>query len=242
MKLTFNSKASGGGLTLAEVLVTLGIIGVVAAMTLPVLTANYKKTVLVTQLKKEINTLSNNFKKIMADEQIYKLSDTSIFDGSGSINADAYKNYFNANYADENSKFGEYISSTFSRDINGREVKGMYFNDGSCFAFTDDYEAEIVNGGGYIDMSNSILVDVNCDKKPNRIGMDIFLVDYDDTGVHHNYFAGGDTASIDSACSQLIAMEKDMGDEYAEDGAYFVAAGGRLCLQSIIKHGWKMVY
>ncbi len=38
--------------TLAEVLITLGIIGVVAAMTLPSLVGNYKKKVTVTRLKK----------------------------------------------------------------------------------------------------------------------------------------------------------------------------------------------
>lgn len=40
------------GFTLAEVLITLGIIGVVAAMTMPVLIGNYQKTQTVTQLKK----------------------------------------------------------------------------------------------------------------------------------------------------------------------------------------------
>ena len=38
--------------TLAEVLVTLGIIGVVAALTIPALIADYKKIVYVNQLKK----------------------------------------------------------------------------------------------------------------------------------------------------------------------------------------------
>ncbi len=40
------------GFTLAEVLITLGVIGVVAAMTLPMLIQNYQKTVLKSQFKK----------------------------------------------------------------------------------------------------------------------------------------------------------------------------------------------
>ena len=44
--------------TLAEVLVTLGIIGVVAAMTMPVLISNYQKSVLKNQAKKTYSMLS----------------------------------------------------------------------------------------------------------------------------------------------------------------------------------------
>ena len=44
--------------TLAEVLITLGIIGVVAAMTLPALITNYKEKQTVSQLKKFYSTLS----------------------------------------------------------------------------------------------------------------------------------------------------------------------------------------
>ena len=44
--------------TLAEVLITLGIIGVVAAMTIPTLVTNYKKKVTVTQLKRTYSVLA----------------------------------------------------------------------------------------------------------------------------------------------------------------------------------------
>ncbi len=47
------------GFTLAEVLITLGIIGVVAAMTIPTLIANTHKRQYTTALKKAISTLSN---------------------------------------------------------------------------------------------------------------------------------------------------------------------------------------
>ena len=44
-------KKNYNAFTLAEVLITLGIIGIVAAMTLPALINNYRKTVTVNQLK-----------------------------------------------------------------------------------------------------------------------------------------------------------------------------------------------
>ena len=45
--------------TLSEVLITLGIIGVVAALTLPVITSEIQKLVLKNQFKKAYNTFSN---------------------------------------------------------------------------------------------------------------------------------------------------------------------------------------
>ena len=46
------------GFTLAEVLVTLGIIGIVAAMTMPALMTNYRKTVTVNKVKKFYSVMS----------------------------------------------------------------------------------------------------------------------------------------------------------------------------------------
>lgn len=46
------------GFTLAEVLITLGIIGVVAALTMPALIANHQKTVVVTKLKKVYSVMN----------------------------------------------------------------------------------------------------------------------------------------------------------------------------------------
>ena len=47
--------------TLAEVLVTLGVIGVVASLTMPTLIENHKKTVLRTQFKKTYSTISEAY-------------------------------------------------------------------------------------------------------------------------------------------------------------------------------------
>ena len=49
------------GFTLAEVLITLCVIGIVAAMTLPML-ANYQKKKVVAQLQRVYSVLSNGVK------------------------------------------------------------------------------------------------------------------------------------------------------------------------------------
>ena len=65
MNKSFNLELGGGGpsvapkpaFTLAEVLVTLGIIGVVSAMTVPSLMQNHQRKTYVTQLHKVYNEL-----------------------------------------------------------------------------------------------------------------------------------------------------------------------------------------
>ena len=56
-----------GGFTLAEVLITLGIIGIVAAMTMPVLVEKHKKQVFVTKIKYAYTIIANAFLSAKAD-------------------------------------------------------------------------------------------------------------------------------------------------------------------------------
>ena len=55
--------------TLAEVLITLGIIGVVASMTLPTLVGKYKKVQTISQLKKTYTVLNQAFRHSEADNE-----------------------------------------------------------------------------------------------------------------------------------------------------------------------------
>ncbi len=56
--------------TLAEVLITLSIIGIIAAMTLPALIGKYKEKVLVTAAKKGYSTITNAINKWNAENDI----------------------------------------------------------------------------------------------------------------------------------------------------------------------------
>ncbi len=76
------------GFTLAEVLITLGIIGVVAALTMPALMASYQKKVLETRIKK--------FYSVQNQVISMKIAQDGAVDTS--MAGDAEK-FFNANYA-----------------------------------------------------------------------------------------------------------------------------------------------
>lgn len=69
--------------TLAEVLITLGIIGVVAAITLPILIQKYQKQVWVSQLQKSVSTWDNGFKMMLADAGTDNLFDTEFWNNLG---------------------------------------------------------------------------------------------------------------------------------------------------------------
>ena len=144
------------GFTLAEVLITLGIIGVVAALTMPTLIANYQKRILVTQLKKEVNVIQNSFQQIIANEGVSNICETSIADenctpDSPSINVDAYKKYFGLEAAP---------ASSNSAKVLGEGGIILQSKNGAIFAF-DGFD---------------ILIDINGDKGPNKGGRDRFYV------------------------------------------------------------------
>jgi prepilin-type N-terminal cleavage/methylation domain-containing protein len=58
------------GFTLAEVLITLAIIGVVAALTIPAVTKNYKATELKTQFKKSYSILNQAIARMYMEEGV----------------------------------------------------------------------------------------------------------------------------------------------------------------------------
>ena len=74
--LTTHHSLKRAAFTLAEVLITLGIIGVVAALTLPTLIQNHQKQVYVTQLKKSYSAMNNAINKMAADEGVVDWSQT----------------------------------------------------------------------------------------------------------------------------------------------------------------------
>ena len=100
--------------TLAEVLVTLGIIGVVAAITLPTLIKEYQKHVWVNQLKTTYSILEQGFQKMLVDDEVENLSDTTAFQ---SMKQD-YCSGYSANCADFIDNLKNYIPIVSITKVN----------------------------------------------------------------------------------------------------------------------------
>ena len=222
--------------TLAEVLITLGIIGVVAAMTMPTLIANYQKKVWVNQLKKSVNTIQNNLRKIMADEGVDSVFDTEIAyknnpNQSGQILYGIYTDKF-ASYSNYNLISPDSLKNSFLKE-------SLYdiavLPDGSCLENSVD-----TGFTSWEDSSFQIkfIVDINCDKAPNKVGRDIFTLVFNPD------------ASIVVAPEDELGVFKDVctKDMYEQIYSSFsssssdLSALGMLCSMQIIRDGWKMNY
>ena len=123
--------------TLAEVLITLGIIGVVAALTMPALIQNYNNTVAETRLKK--------FYSIMNQAILQSIVDNGEVESWSYFNNEEKDDEGNlVNQADKNNEsFQKYLAPYLkitekkeAKDIVGNKVILYFLADGSAFSFT----------------------------------------------------------------------------------------------------------
>lgn len=170
--------------TLAEVLITLGIIGIVAAMTMPVLTGKTKYKEFETRYKVASNLLHNavnyfHSREIMMSDSIYctaNSTQTSDYCHGGSYRV-----------------FSEVLAEAFTgihalnKNGNGMYAMGKYY----VFTGETKFDNNVINDG-YMELTNgmSVIVETNDNtvtaipiiffdvngtaNKPNRMGYDTF--------------------------------------------------------------------
>ena len=171
--------------TLAEVLITLGIIGVVAAMTLPSLIKQTQGKELEAQLKKAYSVIQTAYNQMTYDErQILNKTDYP-----ANTFRTKFMKYFKTikdcgNSSCENSSINDEgdidYSSKHYKTYNNKTMNIAALDDGQFF-ISDGMFIMIENTGGgpYF----YITVDVNgYNKKPNRWGHDLFTFQITDNG------------------------------------------------------------
>ncbi len=239
--------------TLAEVLITLGIIGVVAAMTMPSLISNYKKQTYVNGLKKAVSTLSNGFRAIMAEEGVTDFGHTSLFNGKGNSDSDrnedidtTIKKHFSTiktcKYGDSSCQIEGYkflYGSGSTTYFNSSSYK-FYTADGMAFTFGGYTSCSSQNG---ISLCGYVRVDINGPKKPNQIGRDFFYFQIDRDGSLYPYagqryaeYYSGDAWKDDG---YYWIANADCGVEGSTDVSGFTGVG---CAARIMEESWEMNY
>ena len=132
--------------TLAEVLITLGIIGVVAAMTMPALIANYNNHITEVRLKKFYSIFNQAIQQSVAEN-----GDTSTWDYWFNGEYDNEKNETPEDYSGVlNEKFDRYIAPYMKivdkKVVNSSKLYKMqlyYLADGSAFGYPLIHNREI---------------------------------------------------------------------------------------------------
>lgn len=168
--------------TLAEVLITLGIIGVVAAMTLPALIQNYNEKVTVTRVKKAYSIFSQAYERVKEDygtPDLWNLEAGSADSSKEYINR--FKPYINITKvctAEENC----YVDNLYDLSKNEKHPWNdrMYAqtNDGTIFwiyVFSSDCSYNVSDTNTHLqNICAEIAVDVNGKNQPNTYGHDLF--------------------------------------------------------------------
>lgn len=168
------------GFTLAEVLITLGIIGVVAAITIPALITDYQKRATVTKLQRAISVIN----------QAYRVSFDEVGEPESAFDLGP-ETYFNTywapyikvlTYCSSHSVCGYKVNEPFRKMNGSRFGAPIVLEDSRVSFITPDgffyivYTANNPNGDGILQPFDWVLVDLNASQPPNIVGKDVFIL------------------------------------------------------------------
>ena len=209
--------------TLAEILTALTIIGVIAAVTVPALMQRTQKQEYVSALQKAYSTLSQAAHMIIAEHGSPKADENSESRLSDDISVyNMYKKYLNVI---KDCGTSEGCISRQMRDLNQSyysdnwgtmHLPGVVFNDGVQAGFfgADKTCRAKIEGFGAIDYCARIYVDLNGEKKPNTIGIDIFQFVLKENGLFpqgcgYEHLCSRKTGGLACACKVLKEGKMD---------------------------------
>lgn len=210
--------------TLSEVLITLGVIGIIASMTLPTVVNKYQKRQTEVQLKQAYTILLTLLKRAEADYG--PLKDSNVFDGE--IFIDQYVKPY----------------SKVIKEFTPAESADMHVYCRKSQAICDEYgkfclaHKVILSNGmlfapfGLGSSGLTVIVDLNGLKRPNRYGRDVFMFNTDTEKVLVPYGAGiiAGNSKPDFTREQLLTGESRA---CKNDGLY--------CAALIMVDGWKIL-
>jgi len=221
------SRLQAGAFTLAEVLLTLAIIGVVAALTIPAVVTKVTKDQYVVGLKKAYNTL-----KAVEREAIQEHGPVENWEWPAGNETQQFERYFLPRF--------DVLKNCCATDEKGCFAEGLTRINGS--PWTTYFETTIITsdgmswayyGSGYsgsLNVRGWFTVDVNGLKGPNREGRDIFTFDFfpsnlgiKPSGSYENFVTIDpiSTSDVDSGCNP------------SSSGNY----GGNYCATKVLSEG-----
>ncbi len=233
--------------TMAEVLITIGIIGIIAAMTLPGVIKGANKNITANKVKKIYSVLQNGVNLAISEKGEIKdwYDETAYQEGfSGAYNLYSYyiKPYFNitqecisgTNNGNGYKKCG-YKEHTFysfdgraASDISSGKIP-VILNDGSILIFRSNKEDLSADGSGNWGYYWAVYYDVNGGKEPNKYGIDVFV-------FHLNPYTNKVApAGLYRSISNTQFMTKESINQRC-------LTDGDTCTAKILLDNWKITY
>ena len=241
------SKKFVWGFSLAELLIAVAIIGVIAALTIPGGIANYQSKGLLThrhnsyvELHESLLRLkTENYQKGLYGSSLNKKSSTSIRNSAGKFLLGYYKitqdcetdtqPCFASKYADLSTMtYSDYSCEGYSVVVAGGAA--------ICIVPASITEEEVSDGTGATTTKETknpavVYIDVNGSKEPNIGGRDMFTFNiYEDFTIDE----------VDPASTDLSSIETERNNLYDEN--CLTSSIGKGCFAKILNDDWEMNY
>lgn len=251
------------GFTLAETLITLGIVGVVAALTIPSLVTDNQKKICANSLSAAVSNFENAMTTIIMKDNVTNMFETNAWkalNGSplSEDNMDDFVRYVNDTFTVVN--FGKKVVNFYPnnlKSVDGNEVDkssvmteelSLEAKNGAVYFISikdpkkdpnGKKDLEIMEkGGNYSKKAATVYVDVNGKDKPNTIGRDIFQFDLGADGFL--YSAGGTDFSIYIDGTTKHTWDAKNSDYICKDSSY--AKHGFGCTTRLIDKKYTFDY
>lgn len=218
------------GFTLAEVLIALGIVGIIAAVSIPGLATEHKKKVWAASLSTAVSNFENAMTNYLIYENEYRLSDTKAwkeFSDNLSEKKALGKKFSIKKKVDSADDY--YGNQNYPRSLNpNSQLKALSIAGITGQAYeTNNGIAYFINTKAGNGTAAKIGIDINGKKSPNRIGRDIFVFHLTQEGYLKPYGSGdfGESKVTEANCSTKVTGNV-----------------GEHCAARLIGNGYKMDY
>ena len=239
------------GFTLAEVIVTLGVVGVIAALTLPIVSNSAAKSQVGPKLAKAVSVWEQANIAMLEDEDVTDITEgfetTTGTDSSATttLNFTEYKTALSEHIKmiDTSTSNSNSTGSTFSVDTNANWVS-LFSNENQTF--------ETTNGMRYAYIVDNISSGANLETPPHKQRIGYLAIDIDSDSDSKN------TVGKDIFCfalyndGSLRAIGSENWNEGGTSKLYTASEGGcpnstssnynAYCTGSIVENGYKVMY
>ena len=174
-------KSANYAFTLAEVLITIGVIGIVAAIAIPSLINHYNDKVLETKYKKTKSILINGYKLMMAKDQVFDVSQLPFTNDFDEYVAQAHKDVFKILSDTKGGLDAETLPKDYAIEDNDSPSQFNWEDVSYAFQTTDGMLYGIEQGE---ELNNLyIYADINGASSPNMVGKDLYKFSISGNGL-----------------------------------------------------------